>query len=314
MVGQMTDLPPKTLVLGGGGMSCIAFTGALRRLEEQHPGCVSGVDLFVGCSAGALLAFLFAMGMPPTAVRDWCYSRIIALSANELDLDGVFELVTRLGIDDGSRVDALVAEAMALWDLPSDVTFGALAKRSAKELVVCVANITRGRREFMSARTTPDVPVALAMRMTMAVPMLYTPVHYGGGVYVDGGIVENCPVSYWFSRMRASSGDGLTPALVLDLVYPVSRRNNASTLPNMWEFIHGVFNTTIGSAASRARRCRARAASHGDLAYVVVPPLTKYPFFSAGSMSFEMTTAAVGALDEAGYDAMCKMYDPPVML
>lgn len=305
----MTDLPPKTLVLGGGGLSCIAFTGALRRLEERHPGCMSGIDLYVGCSAGALLAFLFAMGMPPAEARDWCYARIIALSANELDLDGVFELVARLGIDDGARVDAIVAEALALWDLRPDVTFGGLARRTTKELVVCVANITRCRREFLSARSTPDVPVALALRMTMAVPMLYTPVHYRGAIYVDGGIVDNCPVSYWFSRMsrasRSADDATLAPALVLDLVSPVGRAD-ASTLPTMWEYIGGVFNTTIGSTASRARRCRARAASHGDLAYVVVPPLTKYPFFSAGSMSFEMTTAAVEALDEAGYDAMCK--------
>lgn len=315
-------LPPKAVVLGGGGLSCIAFTGALRHLEEQYPTCMQGVELFVGCSAGALLAFLFTMGMPPLTARDWCYVRILGLSANELDLEGAFELATRLGIDDGSRMTALIAEALNLWDMTEATTFAELATLTRRELVVCVANVTRGRRQFLSGRTSPDIPVALALRMSMAVPLLYTPVHYRDAVYVDGGIVDNCPVSFWFTRMaerdkvtdendtemdreRAVGSAEPFPVLVLDLVSPPGdRRNATTTLPSLWHFIISVFNTTIGSALHRVRRCRARIASHGDLTYVPIQSRTDYPFFSTRSLSFQMNHASVEALDMAGYDAM----------
>lgn len=306
--------PPKAIVLGGGGLSCIAFTGALRRIEEHHPDFMQHVELFVGCSAGSLLAFLFVMGMTPQMARDWCYARILALSANELDLEGAFELTTHLGIDDGSRMETLLIEALAMWGLTAETTFRDLATtlKTNREFVVCVTNVTRGRREFMCARTSPTVPLALAMRMSMTVPMLYRPVHFRKAVYVDGGIVDNCPVDVWFARQRRrassqsskSSQSSLSPVLVLDLVDTVSTCNDAVTMPTLWGYIRDLFNTTIGNASHRARRCRARAASHGDMTYIAIPPLTLYPFFSTRSLSFEMNAASVDALDRAGYEAI----------
>jgi predicted acylesterase/phospholipase RssA len=54
-------IPPRNLVLSGGGIKVISIVGALRTLEEK--GLLKYVKEVSGVSAGAWLAFMIASGL-----------------------------------------------------------------------------------------------------------------------------------------------------------------------------------------------------------------------------------------------------------
>jgi NTE family protein len=48
----------------------------------------------------------------------------------------------------------------------------------------------------MSYEKTPDMSVAKAIRASMSLPILYTPVKDGDSLLVDGGLLHNLPLAF----------------------------------------------------------------------------------------------------------------------
>jgi NTE family protein len=57
-----------------------------------------------------------------------------------------------------------------------------------------VWNIDLNRVEYIGTRETPDLPVAVAARVSIAIPIFVQPVRLGGHLYADGGIVDVFPL------------------------------------------------------------------------------------------------------------------------
>jgi predicted acylesterase/phospholipase RssA len=63
------------------------------------------------------------------------------------------------------------------------------------DLAVIAANLTTREMLVYSKQTTPDQEVALAVRQSMSVPIVFEPVRLDGSEIVDGGIYESFP--FW---------------------------------------------------------------------------------------------------------------------
>ena len=229
-----------TVVLSGGGPDGIAFIGALEELGAR--GALRGLRTIVGCSAGAIVALFVALGMTAAEMRAWVSKGVEDGSLTEVDVDGMLCVTlaqdqgggARLGLDDGERVVAALRAAVRACprlrsafeeedggdgDRRDDVTFLELAKATGRDLVLCATNLEEGRQELFGVDTSPDMGIVKAVRMSISVPLLFTPVRHGGRTYVDGGVVDYCPVE----RIKASGA--ATRTLVLRIVPP------ARTLP-----------------------------------------------------------------------------------
>ena len=55
-------IPPRYIILSGGGIKVISIVGALKALEEK--GQLKNVKEISGVSAGAWLAFMISAGLP----------------------------------------------------------------------------------------------------------------------------------------------------------------------------------------------------------------------------------------------------------
>jgi predicted acylesterase/phospholipase RssA len=62
-------------------------------------------------------------------------------------------------------------------------------------LAVCATNMSRQRLEVYSSTATPDMEVAEAVRRSISVPFYFRPRDQAGDDVVDGGLLENFPVS-----------------------------------------------------------------------------------------------------------------------
>jgi len=188
------------LALEGGGAKGLAHIGVLLWLEEHH----IPVDYIAGTSMGGLIGGLYAMGMRPEEMRklveslDW--SELLAggtpyqalpYRRKEDRRDYPNAMVVGLkngpqlasGFNSGSRV-LLELDQLAL-------PYSRL--KSFDDLPVpfrCVGtDLVSGHEEVFASG-----PLGEALRSTMSLPGIFSPVRKDGQVIADGGLLNNLPV------------------------------------------------------------------------------------------------------------------------
>jgi len=156
--------------LGGGGARGLSHIGVMKVLEEHgiYP------DVIAGTSMGALVGALYASGL-----RAGDIERALRLDLRRLAMLADVRL-SLSGLVQGKRVTS------ALKSFLGDLDFSDL-----KIPFACVAtDIVSGQQVVM--RTGP---VISAVRASISVPGLFTPVKVRGRYLVDGGLVNMVPVS-----------------------------------------------------------------------------------------------------------------------
>jgi NTE family protein len=156
--------------LGGGGARGLSHIGVMKVLEDHgiYP------DVIAGTSIGALVGALYASGL-----RAGDIERALRLDLRRLAMLADVRL-SLSGLVQGKRV------ASALKSFLGDLTFADL-----KIPFACVAtDIVHGQEVVI--RTGP---VINAVRASISVPGLFTPVKLRGRYLVDGGLVNTVPVS-----------------------------------------------------------------------------------------------------------------------
>ncbi|MGH2949381.1 MAG: patatin-like phospholipase family protein [Solirubrobacteraceae bacterium] len=214
------------LVLGGGGFTGGVYqVGALRALDllAVHRN-VNQFDVYVGTSAGALIAALAANGVTPEQMmrvvndrapqpfRDVNLDMLLRPNYREflargvrlpLHLLGVLREVGR-GLPSLSTVDL----ALALADLlPSGLYSGSGIEEYVRtvlsdpdrtddfralraELYLAATDLDTCERIVLGGPGWDDVPISAAVRASTALPMVYTPHALKDRELVDGGIVS----------------------------------------------------------------------------------------------------------------------------
>jgi NTE family protein len=193
--------PKIGLVLGGGGARGGAHIGILKVLEELRV----PVDFVVGTSIGSIVGGLYSSGMSPAEMEkmvgetDWgsIFSdkperqRIsfrrkqdddLALFPFEVGI-GKKGLSARSGIISGTRIDfffrSLTLEASGITNFDDlRVPFRAVA-----------ADLISGEPVILD-----HGDLTTAMRASMSIPGVFTPVEIDGRFLVDGGMALNLPV------------------------------------------------------------------------------------------------------------------------
>jgi NTE family protein len=190
------------LVLGGGGARGSAHVGVIRALEELHV----PVDYVVGTSMGALIGGLYATGMNADEME-----AVLA----KIDWDDIFDDQTpredqpfRRKRDDDL---ALFGPKLGLGKDSSVLSTGLIA---GQKLSFLFESLVKERTQVTDFDKLPvpfravaaDVAtgeqivfdhgdLAFAMRASMSIPGVFRPVEWQDRILVDGGIVNNVPVS-----------------------------------------------------------------------------------------------------------------------
>ncbi len=194
------DVYPKIgLVLSGGGARGFAHIGALRVLEELG----IPVDYVAGTSMGSIIGGLYAAGYSVEELE-----KVIT----EVDWDEVFsdtpprELWSFLKKRQSSKYLFGLGFTQKGFSLPTGVTKGQKISTLFSFLTMPVSGIEHFddlpipyRAVAADIETGEEVvldhgTLAEAMRASMSVPGVFTPVEIDGHLLVDGGIVKNLPV------------------------------------------------------------------------------------------------------------------------
>ena len=173
--------PRIALVLGGGGLKGFAHIGVLRALRERgiRP-CV-----YVGASIGALLAAATAGGLDPDEM-EW--------RAEHLERRHLFRMNHYGMLVDRLRATSLYAEEPLRMLIDEVVPSGTFA-RLATPVLVNTVDLVRGTQVVWGTPGMRDVPVRDAVYASCALPGFFPPGRVRDRLCVDGGTVDNMPVS-----------------------------------------------------------------------------------------------------------------------
>lgn len=159
--------PSIALALGGGGVRGLAHLGVLQVLAEE--GII--VDAVTGTSMGALIGVAFGAGVD----LHYLDGLIQHLPWQEF-IDIGFH---RMGLVDGERVMALIRL----------LTKGKLLEELSPPVWVVATDLQNGN-EVVFNQGASD----MAVRSSISIPGLFTPVNCENATLVDGGVVAGVPV------------------------------------------------------------------------------------------------------------------------
>ncbi|HEY5186731.1 MAG TPA: patatin-like phospholipase family protein [Actinomycetes bacterium] len=169
----------------GGSGAMASLLGVLRAFEEAQ---VRPTAMTVS-SGSALFGLPWATGRSADEVAEF----LLGLHPRDYvdpDWVGLLRAAPALGRGFGGLLRGEALEA-TLHRFLGDIRLGDLP-------VPCYApawSIEENRVQFLGTRTTPDLPVARAIRVAMALPIWVAPVRLDDGAWCDGGLVDVFPVA-----------------------------------------------------------------------------------------------------------------------
>ena len=187
----------KTLCFSGGGVKGFAFVGALERLLEKNIFCLSDIKCYVGTSIGSILSFLLNLGWNIHEIKDFTLNFNFNKLTSEINSISFFQ---KFGIQDGDRLQLLFVKFLESKLNVKDITFEELYNKTNKKLLIIGTNLTKSEEVVFSYKNTPNFSVILALRISVSVPIVFTPVEYEKEFYVDGGVVNNFPLNHCSKR------------------------------------------------------------------------------------------------------------------
>lgn len=225
---EAADQPACTgLVLGGGGARGAAHIGVLRELERQRiPICA-----IAGTSMGAIVGSLYASGRTPDEIE----AILRRLDWNDLFRDDPerarlpmrrkdAQLNYRLEVEAGWRDGGLVLPYGAVQGQKLGLLLQSLFDGAPSEFDRLPIPFRAVATDIVDG--SPVVPdsgnLADIVRASMAVPAVFAPMEIDGRLLVDGGLVNNVPISVVRSM-------GATRVIAVDVGSPLYSRGQLRT-------------------------------------------------------------------------------------
>jgi predicted acylesterase/phospholipase RssA len=225
-------------VLAGGGVTGgIYQVGVLRALDDVLlNSSMLDFDIYVGTSAGAFVATLLAIGIPPRAVAEAARNpslslqwqllrhvfspnlgelgerilklpgRLPAIAGDILrhrgnfllsDLWAFVSLVLPSGLLDSRQLGAFMRMLLELSDMPTEFA------QLKRELHVVACQVDTWERVVFGRHSRPAVSIPDAVAASAAVPVLFSPVRINGARYVDGGVKGTAAIDVAIDRGAA---------------------------------------------------------------------------------------------------------------
>jgi len=274
----------RNLVFKGGGVRGIAYIGALKYLYER--GLMRTIERVAGTSAGAITALgvcLHPSDFPrfkaladsldyrrvpaedDTRTPAITNKRILSLidRSRELSIFKNLQCSIRLLQEKGwfssdffyQWLRSIIAERFAV--AKESYTFADFANPALHrdqqpflDLYITGTDVTNRTPRLFSLETTPDMEVALAVRISMSIPFYFEAIQYQypgteePQFYVDGGIMWNYPVNLFddkkYTRKLADGANDETLGLFL---YTPPEKSRYKPIKSMIDHMEAIFES-----------------------------------------------------------------------
>lgn len=288
------------VVFGGGGAKGAAHIGVLKYLEEMGV----PVDYVAGTSMGSIIGGFYAMGYTPDeltrliASMNWSeyignkidrsmMSKETRNRSNTMFLNIPFSMESLFDNNSKSSFISQLPSAYvsnsSLINLFNDLCVGYQEDMDFNDLPIpfaCVAtDLITGKEVVLRYGSVPT-----AMRASMAIPGVFSPVSYGDKMLVDGGLVNNFPADV-LREMGADIVIGVEVASTKEVT-----ADDLRSLPQV--FARLLTNSTSAKKVENRALCDVH----------IIPDISGF-----GMLSF--TADAIDTLVSRGYNSAAAFHD-----
>ncbi|HEY9704290.1 MAG TPA: patatin-like phospholipase family protein [Allocoleopsis sp.] len=187
------------LVLSGGSIKGICYLGFMKYMEEKD--ILKNINEIVGCSIGSLAGLLIILGYTSDELKEIFFG----VNFDKIKSIKIGNFICKYGLDTGEKLEKLIKIFIKNKNFDDNITLTELYKKTGKKLITTVTNVNTKSAEFLHH----DIPVYLAVRMSMNIPLLFCPVKYNGFYYVDGGLCCNFPIRYYSPEILKDSKEDI---------------------------------------------------------------------------------------------------------
>lgn len=220
--------PKVGLVLSGGGVRGLAHIGVLKAIEKSG----LSIDYITGTSMGAVIGGLYAVGYSADSIEkialseDWDKLFRNQLSLNSISIEekeeynkyiSEFEIINNKfqlpnGLIEGQEL------TLELTKLFSPVLYQRNFKKFAIPFSCLATDISTGRSIILDTGN-----IVNAIRSSMSIYSIFTPVEINNMLLVDGGITNNLPVNV----VKTMGADFV---IAVDIGEPLREKKNINSI------------------------------------------------------------------------------------
>lgn len=194
------------LALGGGAVLGAAHIGVLRAIEENE----IPISYISGTSIGALVGAFFAFG------KSWEEIHHLSKKLNWIDISSLS--LNRYGLLSNEKMGLLLEKHLGKVNIEdAKIPFTAVA-----------CNIARGEKVVLQKGQ-----LSRAVTASASIPGIFHPVEIEGQLLVDGGIIENVPVT----TVRAMGAEYVIAVDLNSTQQPGRPENILSVLLNSFHYV-----------------------------------------------------------------------------
>ena len=225
------------VIFGGGGIRGLSYCGAYKALKEYNIKPTG----YAGSSIGAVFASLIAIGYTSEETYEilsntgfemfidinvgFKKKELAALSKGNIFLEGIREKIEKKFYGDSYQKGQM-----------KPVTFNDLNSK----LILYSVDLTNLKFKEFSKLKTPDVEIATAIRASVSMPGLFTPLEYEDVMLVDGDLLKSTPL--W----RVSSTIKNLNERIIE--FRLEDNEHPKQINNSIEYINRVYNAICGFA------------------------------------------------------------------
>lgn len=176
------------LVMSGGGIKGICHIGALKALEDI--GLLKNITTYVGSSAGAMAAVFLYIGYSAKEI----YELFEMINLSKVKDIAFTNLLTQYGIDNGKPLEMIFEKLCLGKNVDPKVTFKEMFNKTHKTLIITTTCVNDKKVHYLSHETTPNLRILTALRMSISIPIYFTPVRYKKKYYIDGACIDSFPI------------------------------------------------------------------------------------------------------------------------
>lgn len=198
------------LILKGGGSKIAALVGAYAALEKYN----YNAKRVAGTSAGSIVGGMVAAGFPAGEITKLVLKTDMAKIARDLNVPLIWNWNFRdkWGMFKGDRFTEWYGRVLAkkgittFEGLEIELRVVATDLTNRKQVVFPETGIFRATgidgTKYQSEIINHEFSIARAVRMSMSIPYVFTPVKYNGNIIVDGFILNNLPITIFDDHPR----------------------------------------------------------------------------------------------------------------
>ncbi len=196
------------LVLSGGSSKGFSYMGVIRAFEEFN--ILDNLEEVAGTSIGGLFSVLIALKYNSTDLIN-VFMELDLNYLHNINSDSILHLINRYGLDNGENMIRFLEFMIGVrfpTKNPLDINFLDVWNYNPVKITLTGAIVYQDmiEQELYNHVLTPSMSIIKALRITMAIPPIFSPINEANYHLVDGGIVNNYPIDLFKDKMDTTLG------------------------------------------------------------------------------------------------------------